>query len=68
MKAIISKITLTAAIVAVISLSVQAAAPFQQMKSDTGKMKMDKMKKMDKKMSKKGEKKMAKDTGKMNKM
>lgn len=79
MKAIISKILVAGTIIIGLSLSAQAAAPYQT-KKDTGKMskmdkKMDKKmdskmdKKMDSKMDKKmGTGKMAKDTGKMKKM
>jgi uncharacterized protein involved in copper resistance len=78
MKAIISKILVAGTIIIGLSLSAQAAAPYQT-KKDTGKMskidkkmdkKMDKMdSKMDKKMDSKMDKKMMKkDTGKMKKM
>lgn len=66
----ISKTLIASAILAALSLNLQAATVKPSI-TDTGKMsKMDKMhKKMDKKMSKKMEsKKMAKDTGKMKKM
>jgi hypothetical protein len=66
MKAIISKILLAGTIIIGLSLSAQAATPYQT-KKDTDKM--AKMSKMDKKMDKKKTTgKMAKDTGKMKKM
>jgi uncharacterized protein involved in copper resistance len=77
MKAIISKILVAGTIIIGLSLSAQAAVPYQT-KKDTGKM--AKMSKMDTKMNKKMDKmdskmdkkmttgKMKKDTGKMKKM
>ncbi len=66
MKSIFSKAAITAVIVSVFALNVQAGTT-HGMTADTGKMaKMDKMSKMDKKkMSKMKKDKMKKDTTKM---
>ena len=69
MKSIFSKAVITAVIVSIFAINVQAATT-HGMAADTGKMakmdKMDKMSKMDKKkMSKMKKDKMKKDTSKM---
>jgi hypothetical protein len=67
MKSIFSKAAVTAVIVSIFAINVQAATTAHGMAVDTGKMaKMDKMSKMDKKkMDKKKMSKMKKDTTKM---